>query len=78
MDSAIVKLKAYAKLKDEKLLDELKMHILTAEHAKIDYVEIVDSDSLKPAIVLEGNINVMLAVYINNTRLIDNCMIKID
>ncbi|NSB89159.1 pantoate--beta-alanine ligase [Clostridium saccharobutylicum] len=40
--------------------------------AKIDYVEIVDSDSLKHVEVIERSILVPIAVYIGKTRLIDN------
>ncbi len=61
----------------EKLLNKLKTHIGAAEHASIDYVEIVDSENLKPVTTITGNINVMLAVYISTTRLIDNCFIEV-
>ncbi len=61
----------------ETLLKKLKAHIGTAEHARIDYVEIVDSENLKPITTITGNINVMLAVYISTTRLIDNCFIAV-
>lgn len=40
--------------------------------AKIDYVEIVDSKSLKNVEVIENDVLVALAVYIGKTRLIDN------
>ncbi|MDU4890822.1 MAG: pantoate--beta-alanine ligase [Clostridium sp.] len=40
--------------------------------AKIDYVEIVDSRSLKEVDFIEENVLVALAVYIGKTRLIDN------
>jgi pantoate--beta-alanine ligase len=40
--------------------------------AKIDYVEIVNADTLKQVEKLKGNILIALAVYIGKTRLIDN------
>lgn len=40
--------------------------------AKIDYVEIVDSLTLKPVDIINSSILVAIAVYIGKTRLIDN------
>lgn len=40
--------------------------------AKVDYVEIVDSLSLKSVARIEGSVLVAIAVYIGHTRLIDN------
>lgn len=40
--------------------------------AKIDYVEIVNWDNLEPTEIIEGPVLAALAVYIGNTRLIDN------
>ena len=40
--------------------------------ARIDYVEIVDIDTLEPAIDASSNILAAMAVYIGKTRLIDN------
>ncbi len=45
--------------------------------ARIDYVSIVDYDSLQPIEFLNKNFLVVLAVYIGKTRLIDNLKIKI-
>lgn len=42
--------------------------------AKIDYVEIVDFDTITPIETLEHSVLVAIAVYIGNTRLIDNFM----
>ena len=43
--------------------------------ARIDYVEIVDLDSLERVDTASGNILVAIAVYIGKTRLIDNFII---
>lgn len=40
--------------------------------AKIDYVEVVDADSLEVFEKMEGDVLVAIAVYIGKTRLIDN------
>ncbi len=43
--------------------------------AKIDYVEIVDMDTLLPAETEADTILCAVAVYIGKTRLIDNCIV---
>jgi pantoate--beta-alanine ligase len=45
--------------------------------AKIDYVEIVDSNSLESIETIERNILIPIAVYIGKTRLIDNFTFEI-
>ena len=45
--------------------------------ARIDYVEMVDSDSIQPLTRAEGSVLVAMAVYIGNTRLIDNFMMRV-
>jgi pantoate--beta-alanine ligase len=50
--------------------------ILTAEDAEIDYVALVDPDSLAPVDRLSGRTLAALAVRIENTRLIDNCFLE--
>ncbi|WP_333859992.1 pantoate--beta-alanine ligase [Clostridium sp.] len=44
--------------------------------AKIDYIEVVDSLTLKPVENIESSILVAIAVYIGETRLIDNFTFK--
>lgn len=46
--------------------------IETEPLAKIDYVEIVDAETLKPVTVIENPVLAATAVYIGKTRLIDN------
>ena len=43
--------------------------------AEIDYVEVVNFDSIEPVTHIEGNTLVAVAVYIGKTRLIDNFII---
>ena len=40
--------------------------------AKIDYVEVVDFNTITPVDTLTGSVLVAIAVYIGKTRLIDN------
>ena len=50
--------------------------VLTAEDAQIDYVALVDPDSLEPVDRLTGRTLAALAVRIENIRLIDNCFLE--
>lgn len=54
------------------LLTTLSQQISSEPLAKIDYLEIVDSRSLKPVTEINDDILVAIAVYIGKTRLIDN------
>ena len=49
--------------------------LLQRKAAKIDYVEIVEADSLRPAERIEGEVMIALAVRIGKTRLIDNVVL---
>jgi pantoate--beta-alanine ligase len=50
--------------------------IETAEDARIDYVAIVDPETLRPVESIVGRTLIALAVKIENTRLIDNCLLE--
>ena len=58
-DAAKVRATITAKLESEPL-------------AKIDYVEVVDWNTLEPVETMDGQVLVAIAVYIGKTRLIDN------
>ena len=45
--------------------------------AKIDYVEITDWNSIEPVDIIDGSILCAIAVYIGNTRLIDNFIYEV-
>lgn len=45
-------------------------------HARIDYAEIVDADTFEPVVRIGRRCYALLAVYIGNTRLIDNMLIE--
>lgn len=55
------------------IIDEIEKE----ELAKIDYVEIVDLDTLEPVSETTGSILTAIAVYIGKTRLIDNFIIQV-
>jgi len=49
------------------------VNLISAEPlARIDYVEIVDLQTLEPLTTIEGDALVAVAVYFGRTRLIDN------
>jgi pantoate--beta-alanine ligase len=43
--------------------------------AKIDYISIVDADTLEDLDLVQGKILIALAVFIGKTRLIDNVVL---
>ena len=50
--------------------------IKTAEEAQIDYIALVDPETLRPIETIVGPTLAALAVKIENTRLIDNCIVE--
>ncbi|GKX54908.1 pantothenate synthetase [Leminorella grimontii] len=56
-----------------RLKDEIKREPL----AKVDYISLVDADSLRPVERIEDRTLCALAVYIGSTRLIDNCTLSV-
>lgn len=56
----------------DKLIEIISEEINKEPLARIDYVEIVDSITLKPVQHIESSILIAIAVYIGKTRLIDN------
>jgi len=61
--------------------EKIKNHILSiikgAPLAQIDYVEIVNNQTLEPVEVLTGQVLIALAVRFGNTRLIDNLLLEV-
>jgi pantoate--beta-alanine ligase len=64
-----------AKAKD--VVDMITAEIMSDPLARIDYVEAVDSETLREADDLTGGILIALAVFIGKTRLIDNITMNI-
>lgn len=59
-----------------KLKHHIESMLLNEPLAKIDYVEIVDPDTLKPTNEIKTSALCALAVYIGKTRLIDNLILR--
>lgn len=59
------------------ILKEMEEMILKEPLAKIDYIEIVDGETLKRKDKIEGNVLIALAVKIGKTRLIDNIQMEV-
>jgi len=60
-----------------KIKEIMKEEIIKEQLAKIDYIEIVDSDSLENVENIAKSILVPIAVYIGKTRLIDNFIFEV-
>jgi pantoate--beta-alanine ligase len=56
----------------EKLIAAAKQVIATGKSTRIDYINLVDSETLQPLTVLRPNALLALAVFVGRTRLIDN------
>lgn len=56
----------------ESVKQAVRSHLEAEPQAKIDYVEIVDWNTLQPVETLEKPVLLAIAVYIGKTRLIDN------
>ncbi len=59
-----------------RILEAMQQIIAGAPDARIDYIVIVDGDTLEPVTRVKDNTVIALAVYIGNTRLIDNTIIR--
>ena len=59
-----------------RIASEMRKVIETAEDARIDYVALVDPDTLQPVERIAGSTLAVLAVKIENTRLIDNWLLE--
>ncbi len=61
----------------ESVLTAMRRVIEAEPLARIDYVEMVDADSIQPLARAEGRVLVAMAVYIGKTRLIDNFIMEV-
>jgi len=59
-----------------KIIDKMRQIIERKRSARIQYIEIVDLNELRPIKRIQGKILVALAVWIGKTRLIDNTIIS--
>lgn len=61
----------------EAVLEAMRGLIEAEPLARIDYVEMVDADSIQPLARAAGRVLVAVAVYIGRTRLIDNFILEV-
>jgi pantoate--beta-alanine ligase len=59
------------------LMEGVKARIAQVPDARLDYVSVVDMDTLAPVAKLHGRVLVALAVFIGATRLIDNVILEV-
>ena len=60
----------------KKIMEEMQNIINKVPHTKIDYVSIVDPDTLEEVTMITGKAVAAVAVWIGNTRLIDNIVLE--
>lgn len=63
--------------RDALIVKELIISIISESVDKIDYVSIVDGNTLENLNKIEGNVLIALAVFIGKTRLIDNIILEV-
>jgi len=59
------------------LIEAMSERIISEPKAELDYVSIVDARSLEDARRVEGQVVAALAVWMGNTRLIDNAVVDV-
>ena len=55
----------------------MKSMVEAKTHTKIDYVEIVDPETMQPLKRIEDKALIALAVFLGKTRLIDNSVVRV-
>lgn len=59
-----------------KVKEAIVKNLTTEPLAKIDYVEVVDFNTIEPISTIKGSVLTAIAVYIGKTRLIDNFIVN--
>lgn len=62
----------------EEIRKKIEERILNSPGTKIDYIAIVDPQSLQPVTEIKSKTLVALAVYVGRTRLIDNILLEVN
>jgi len=62
----------------QRILAVIREMVVQTPQAEIDYISIVDGESLQPLSRLRGKVLIALAVRIGRARLIDNLLLSID
>lgn len=63
--------------KASEIIKDVEGFINSYPYTKIDYVEIVDKDSLEKLEIVNGPFLIAMAVFVNKTRLIDNKIFEV-
>ncbi len=71
---AAAQMRENGELRSAKLLDAARAE-LDAVQARVDYLAIVDSETLEPLDTAEGPARILVAAFVGKTRLIDNASI---
>ena len=58
-----------------KIIEMMQRSIESSGPFRIQYIEIVDADSLEPVKHIDGSVMIALAAFLGNTRLIDNIIV---
>jgi pantoate--beta-alanine ligase len=58
------------------ILSAMKKLVASRKGTRIDYIEIVDATTLKALETIKGEVLIALAVFVGNTRLIDNIVVN--
>lgn len=61
----------------KEIISEIKKYIGKKGNFRIDYIEVVDVETLKPLDKIKGKVLIAIALWIGNTRLIDNIVVSI-
>jgi pantoate--beta-alanine ligase len=72
---AAEKLAAAGEKARDRIVAEVREIITRTPHSRIDYVALVDPATLQEVEAIRGEARLVLAVWINNTRLIDNTLL---
>lgn len=62
--------------KPERIIEEMRKLITTKSSGKIDYIEIVNAETLEPVKEISGKVCIALAVFFGKARLIDNILVQ--
>jgi pantoate--beta-alanine ligase len=60
----------------ENILEAVRQIINSAPHTRIDYVALTDPETLREVETIQGEARLLLAVWVNKTRLIDNTLLS--
>jgi pantoate--beta-alanine ligase len=63
--------------KADNIVSAMKEIVESVESSKIDYIEIVGNQNLRPLVTVEGEVLIAMAVFIGTTRLIDNVVVEV-